>query len=249
MSTTSSPGSMSPSRAAAIASVAPNVTCTPVSGSTSIPYQRDWWAAIASRSTGTPASGEYWLCPARIAACAASSSSAGPSSSGNPWPRLTAPVRSASADISVKIVVPKEAIRVAVTRRRLLAARIRERRGSAVELRGGLHIGRRRHARELRGRRLVGIQRRRAARVERVLGHQRARLAVAVTQAEHVAELVCRDPHRQRPRPLTEIRRQQHVAGTVRGPPDAGGEAEAVAAAELAQPAVVDPHDDAGRAR
>ena len=30
---------------------------------------------------------------------------AGPSSSGKPWPRLTAPVRSASAVISVKIVV------------------------------------------------------------------------------------------------------------------------------------------------
>jgi hypothetical protein len=28
----------------------------------------------------------------------------GPSSSGNPWPRFTAPIRAASADISAKIV-------------------------------------------------------------------------------------------------------------------------------------------------
>jgi hypothetical protein len=28
----------------------------------------------------------------------------GPSSSGNPWPRLTAPMRAASADVSAKIV-------------------------------------------------------------------------------------------------------------------------------------------------
>src|SRR5215218_10193782 len=41
---------------------------------------------------------------ASIAACAIS---AGPSVSGKPWPRLMAPVRAASADISAKIVVPK----------------------------------------------------------------------------------------------------------------------------------------------
>ncbi len=33
----------------------------------------------------------------------------GPSVSGKPWPRLTAPVSTASADISAKIVVPKPA--------------------------------------------------------------------------------------------------------------------------------------------
>jgi hypothetical protein len=41
-----------------------------------------------------------------MAATAASSTSGGPSVSGKPWPRLTAPVRVASADISAKIVVP-----------------------------------------------------------------------------------------------------------------------------------------------
>src|SRR5919108_4657317 len=70
---------------------------------------------MAARSAGTPGSGAYWLRPTRIAACAASRTSAGPSSSGNPWPRLIAPVRSASADISVKIVVPKPARRDAIT--------------------------------------------------------------------------------------------------------------------------------------
>ena len=57
--------------------------------------------------------------PARIAAAAASSISAGPSSSGNPWPRLIDPVRSARADISVKIVVPKPARREETTGGRL----------------------------------------------------------------------------------------------------------------------------------
>jgi hypothetical protein len=38
--------------------------------------------------------------------CAAASIPGGPSVSGNPWPRLTAPVRWASAVISEKIVVP-----------------------------------------------------------------------------------------------------------------------------------------------
>ena len=49
--------------------------------------------------------GGYWLAvPLRIAATAASSTSVGPSVSGKPWPRLMAPVRTASADISAKIV-------------------------------------------------------------------------------------------------------------------------------------------------
>src|SRR4029453_12100755 len=47
------------------------------------------------------------FCPARMAAMAASSTSEGPSVSGKPWPRLTAPVATAKADISAKIVVPK----------------------------------------------------------------------------------------------------------------------------------------------
>src|SRR5687767_8804694 len=39
--------------------------------------------------------------------------SAGPSVSGKPWPRLIEPVRSASWDISAKIVVPRPCSRVA----------------------------------------------------------------------------------------------------------------------------------------
>ena len=44
-----------------------------------------------------------------MASTAASSTSAGPSVSGNPCPRLIAPVATASADISAKIVVPNPA--------------------------------------------------------------------------------------------------------------------------------------------
>ena len=58
-----------------------------------------------------PASGGYWLAPPRKASAAAASISAGPSVSGKPCPRLTEPVRAASADISVKIVVPNGRIR------------------------------------------------------------------------------------------------------------------------------------------
>ncbi len=58
-----------------------------------------------------PGPGGYWLCPSRSACAAASSIDAGPSVSGKPCPRLTDPVRSASADISAKIVVPNGRIR------------------------------------------------------------------------------------------------------------------------------------------
>ena len=60
---------------------------------------------MAWRSVGMPGSGAYWLCPARSASTAASTMGDGPSSSGKPCPRLMAPVRSASAVISVKMVV------------------------------------------------------------------------------------------------------------------------------------------------
>jgi hypothetical protein len=63
-------------------------------------------SAIARRSAGTPAIGGYWLWPARIAVATASSSAGSQSKSGKPWPRLTAPRSAASADITVKIVVP-----------------------------------------------------------------------------------------------------------------------------------------------
>ena len=58
-----------------------------------------------------PGPGGYWFCPDRSASAAAASISAGPSVSGKPWPRLTAPVRTASADISAKMVVPNGRIR------------------------------------------------------------------------------------------------------------------------------------------
>ena len=60
---------------------------------------------MAWRSLGMPGSGAYWLWPARSASTAASTITDGPSSSGKPCPRLMAPVRSASAVISVKMVV------------------------------------------------------------------------------------------------------------------------------------------------
>jgi hypothetical protein len=58
-----------------------------------------------------PGPGGYWFCPPRSAATAASSISGGPSVSGKPCPRFTAPVRTASADISAKMVVPNGRIR------------------------------------------------------------------------------------------------------------------------------------------
>src|SRR5581483_4673579 len=60
---------------------------------------------MASRSAAMPSPGGYWLAPAVIAWRAASSIAGGPSSSGKPWPRFTAPIRAASADISAKTVV------------------------------------------------------------------------------------------------------------------------------------------------
>src|SRR4051794_32047332 len=59
---------------------------------------------MASRSTGIPGPGGYWLRPPSMASLAAASIPAGPSVSGKPWPRFTAPVRTASAVISAKIV-------------------------------------------------------------------------------------------------------------------------------------------------
>jgi len=48
--------------------------------------------------------GAYWLAPDSSADTAAAITSGGPSTSGNPWPRFTAPVFTASADIVEKIV-------------------------------------------------------------------------------------------------------------------------------------------------
>ena len=108
--TTSSPGPHSASTADAMASVAPVVIST-WSGSTSRPQNRFWCSATAVRSDGTPRPGGYWLTPPVTFAATSASSEAGPSVSGKPWPRLIAPVRRASADISAKIVDVNGAIR------------------------------------------------------------------------------------------------------------------------------------------
>src|SRR3954453_14978513 len=86
-----------------MASVAPVVTST-VSGSTSRPQNRFWWSATATRNAGTPTPGGYWLTPPVTFAATSASSDGGPSVSGKHCPRLIAPVRRASADISAKIV-------------------------------------------------------------------------------------------------------------------------------------------------
>src|SRR5215210_2588082 len=75
---------------------------------------------MAARSSGMPGLGGYWLRPPLIAAIAASAISIGPSVSGKPWPRLTDPVATASADISAKIVVPRPCSRSA-SRSRVMA--------------------------------------------------------------------------------------------------------------------------------
>src|SRR3954465_11769954 len=64
--------------------------------------------ATASRKAGTPVIGGYWFRPRFIASLTASTSFGSHSKSGNPCPRFTAPVSVASADMTVKIVVPTE---------------------------------------------------------------------------------------------------------------------------------------------
>ena len=56
----------------AIASVAPHVTVTSRSGSTSMLYQRRYFSAIAWRSTGVPHVTAYWLMSPWMAVHAAS---------------------------------------------------------------------------------------------------------------------------------------------------------------------------------
>ncbi len=63
-----------------------------------------------------PMPGAYWLAPRRSAATASAITSGGPSTSGKPWPRLSAPVRTASADISLKMVGGMPCSREAITR-------------------------------------------------------------------------------------------------------------------------------------
>src|SRR3954471_14959196 len=103
---TSSPGRTTARTAVMIAWVAPAVMVISVAGSKRRPYMASIFAATASRNAGTPVIGGYWLRPRFIASLTASTSFGSHSKSGNPWPRFTAPVSVASADITVKIVVP-----------------------------------------------------------------------------------------------------------------------------------------------
>ena len=89
-----------------MACVAPAVMVISVLASTFRPYSASTLAAMACRSAGTPGMGGYWLWPACMARVTALTSSGSQSKSGKPWPRLTAPVSAASADMTVKMVVP-----------------------------------------------------------------------------------------------------------------------------------------------
>src|SRR2546425_3700051 len=88
---TSSPGSTIAINAAAIASVAPQVTVSSVSGSTVMPYQSAYFRASASRRRLAPQVIAYWLMSARIARAAASLMTSGAGKLGKPWARLMAP--------------------------------------------------------------------------------------------------------------------------------------------------------------
>src|SRR5438309_11157991 len=50
--------------------------------------------------------GGYWFRPRVIASVTACTRRGSQSKSGKPWPRLTAPLSAASADVTVKMVVP-----------------------------------------------------------------------------------------------------------------------------------------------
>src|SRR2546426_135130 len=78
------------SSAAAIASVAPHVTVTWVSGSTLMPYHSPYFATRASRSRFAPQVMAYWFTSSWIARAAASFSTSGAAKLGNPWARLMA---------------------------------------------------------------------------------------------------------------------------------------------------------------
>src|SRR5712692_3626683 len=97
---TSSPGLITASRLAIIASVAPHVTVILRSGSHSSPLYARAFSAIALRKFGEPCVIAYWLYSSSIARLAASLIAAGAGNSGNPYARLTAPVLSARRVIS-----------------------------------------------------------------------------------------------------------------------------------------------------
>src|SRR5688572_27512550 len=92
---TSSPGSMTASIVAIIASVDPQVTTTSRSGSMSNPRLHFVFAAMASRNRFAPQVIAYWLTSALTASQAARLMSSGAGKSGKPCDRLTAPWASA----------------------------------------------------------------------------------------------------------------------------------------------------------
>src|SRR3954465_13584395 len=66
---------------------------------------------MARRSSGRPGIGAYWFEPVVSASAAFATTSSGQPKSGKPWPRLTAPCSTASADMRVKMVVGRLAKR------------------------------------------------------------------------------------------------------------------------------------------
>src|SRR5437879_5467199 len=73
-----------------MASVAPQVTVSSVSGSTVMPYQAAYFLASASRSRFAPQVMAYWLMSSLMAQAAASLMTAGAGKFGNPCARLIA---------------------------------------------------------------------------------------------------------------------------------------------------------------
>jgi hypothetical protein len=89
-----------------MACVAPAVMVISLPASYRCRYSASIFALTASRSACTPGIGGYWFRPSRIAEFTASTRRASQSKSGKPCPRLIAPCSAASADITLKIVVP-----------------------------------------------------------------------------------------------------------------------------------------------
>src|SRR5262245_14687000 len=99
----------------AIASVAPHVTVTSLSASTSMSYHLRYFDAIALRSAALPQVTAYWLMSPLIAAHAASFIGSGIGKSGKPWARLIASCWLAMRVISRMTDSVKVAVRLAAS--------------------------------------------------------------------------------------------------------------------------------------
>src|SRR5512147_823027 len=102
------------SRVEAMASVAPQVTVSSVSGSTVIPYQSAYFRAMASRRCLAPHVMAYWLMSAAMARAAASFRIWGAGKLGNPCARLIASCCAARRVIPRMTDSVKECVRRAV---------------------------------------------------------------------------------------------------------------------------------------